>query len=175
MPYSLRDNDAVVASYVQNHGIKSVLDIGPGSGTYGRLLRPHVDTIIGIEAWEPYIKQFDLTNVYDAVIVGDVRTMPPVITHDDEENLFDLIIFGDVLEHMSAAESVYLWKKWAPRSARRGIISVPTVLWPQGHVRGNPFEEHVQDLVGADEYEEVLGPFDAAFSYPQTATFFREF
>ena len=45
-------------------GPVSVLDIGPGVGTYAKLLAgPHVSRLTGIEIWEPYVHTYRLRHV----------------------------------------------------------------------------------------------------------------
>ncbi|MCW2811554.1 MAG: hypothetical protein JWP61_2012 [Friedmanniella sp.] len=119
-------------------GPVTVLDIGPGVGTYAKLLAgPAVSHITGIEIWEPYVDTYRLRDYYDEVIVGDARevTWPAA----------DVVIMGDVAEHMSAAEAGRLWER-AQTSARRAIyLSIPIVHYPQHEIEGNPHEHHVVD------------------------------
>ena len=48
---------------VKEHFLKSIridsniLDVGPGYGTYGNLLKPEYLNISAIEIWEPYINK----------------------------------------------------------------------------------------------------------------------
>lgn len=172
MPHSLRDNDEAVLAYVQAHGIKSMLDIGAGSGTYGRLLADLVPTRHAVEVWAEYLEEFALREVYDFILINDVRHLAAL--PDNDAMVYDLIIFGDVLEHMTAAEGLRVWA-WAKRVARHGLISVPIVHWPQGEIDGNPYEAHVQDHLTADDYIEAYGPFDETYIFAETATFITEF
>ena len=173
MPYSKRDNDAEVLQYVDDHRIDVVLDVGAGAGTYGRLLRDRVTTVDAVEVWKPYVVEFALRDLYDTIYTCDVRDerfQAALLQHGP----YDLIIFGDILEHMSTEDGQRVWA-WARKVARHGLISVPTVHWPQGAINGNPFEEHVQDCIGPDDFEDAFGPFDVTHLYKKTATFFTEF
>lgn len=180
MPFSMRENNKDVREFVDNAMIRTVLDVGPGSGTYGRLLREQnvVDRIDAVEIWEPYIETFGLDKVYDAVIVMDVRGLAtswefgrPAWAQDG----WDLIIFGDVLEHMTQDEALEVWS-WAGSVARWGLISVPIVHWPQHAVEGgNPYEEHVQDHIHVEDLKRDFGPFAFSWEYDLTGTFVRKF
>ena len=127
----------------------SVLDIGPGVGTYAKLLAgPSVSTIAGIEIYEPYLATYRLRDYYDHVIVGDARTaeFPPS----------DVVILGDVAEHMSEADALALWDKAARYAAIAVYLSIPIVHYPQGHIEGNRHEAHVVDDWN---HERVLASF----------------
>ncbi len=119
-------------------GPLSVLDVGPGVGTYAKLLRGlPVRHIIGLEAWEPYLETYHLADHYDELIVGDVRAAPlPAV---------DVIILGDVLEHMTRDDAVEVWRRCVQAAARAVYLSLPIVHYPQHEIEGNPFEVHVEE------------------------------
>ena len=119
-------------------GPVSVLDIGPGVGTYAKLLRDlPLAGIVGLEAWEPYVSTYRLTDHYDEIVIGDARTtpLPPA----------DVVILGDVVEHMTRAEGVELWRRCAVAARRAVYLSIPIVHYPQDEIEGNPFEIHVEE------------------------------
>jgi hypothetical protein len=129
---------ARIHELAERHGPLSVLDVGPGVGTYARLLAgPDVRHIVGLEVWEPYLTTYHLADHYDELVVGDVRTAPlPEV---------DVVILGDVLEHMSRAEAVEVWRR-AGEAARLAVyLSMPIVHYPQDEIEGNPFEVHVEE------------------------------
>ena len=128
----------------------SVLDIGPGVGTYAKLLVEVKTTrISGIEIYEPYVHTYRLHEYYDEVIVGDARTVPfPAC---------DVVILGDVAEHMSEDEARALWAKAGRAAARAVYLSIPVVHYPQGEIEGNHHEVHVVDDW---DHERVLTSFE---------------
>src|SRR6266446_305749 len=78
-----------------------VLDIGVGSGTYSRLLKPALDPVcvfIGFETYAPYVEKYNLNEHYHAIITEDVRK---ILVLPDA----DVVILGDVLEHMTYVEA----------------------------------------------------------------------
>jgi predicted TPR repeat methyltransferase len=170
MPHSLRENDEVVVDFARWKRVETVLDVGVGCGTYAHLLAPIGCTLDAIEVWRPYVQEYDLESLYRAVYVGDVRDMAK---SNDWNHSYDLIIFGDVLEHMTMAEALAVWG-WAAEVATWGMISVPTVHWPQAGTE-NPYEEHVQEHIDVTELTRVFGPFDEIHRFAQTATFIRRF
>lgn len=124
-----------------NVPIFSVLDIGCGEGTYSDLLRPVLHSFSdfnAIEAWGPYVAEFNLLDKYDRVIVGDVRWLD-----DRMFRMNDLTILGDVLEHMTRDDAVYLLDKIFRLSRHCCVlICVPMLHLEQGPENGNPFEIH---------------------------------
>jgi cyclopropane fatty-acyl-phospholipid synthase-like methyltransferase len=116
----------------------TVVDIGPGEGTYARLMRPHHRARWGaVEAWGPYVEQFDLNRLYDHVIVADARYLDPVLY------AVDLVIAGDVLEHMTHDDARQLLRR-ITAYARHLLVSIPVRHLAQGAYQGNWFETHVE-------------------------------
>lgn len=128
---------------------QSVLDVGAGAGKYGKLLKS-IDrriAVTAVEAWSPYVTEFNLQRIYDEVLVTDVRQL--------DEFSYDLVIFGDVLEHMSEEDALKLWEK-VSQQAKYAIIAIPIIHYPQGATDGNPFQEHVDEDWS---HERVLSSF----------------
>ncbi len=133
--------------------VDTVVDIGPGEGTYADLLRPMFPRarFFGVEKWAPYIRRFGLDAKYDEVIVADGAWL-------DWQRLgkgIELVIFGDVLEHMAEDEARWCWRQ-ARANARWVLLSIPIRDHPQGEWGGNPYEEHVAQW----DHQKVLDTFD---------------
>ena len=144
MPYSDPDNKALAAGWLTELSPATVLDVGPGAGAYGKLVRslPGIERVDAIEAWESYIPEFGLTSIYDSVFVGDVRH------HTDFR--YDVVIFGDVLEHMTREEALAVYEL-AREQAEHILFSIPIIHLPQGAYAGNPFEVDVEEDWSHDE------------------------
>lgn len=152
MPLSSVEGKSWIRDRVHAAGARTpldVLDIGPGVGTYAKLLAgPQVARLTCIEIFEPYVHTYRLAEYYDEVIVGDARTT----AFPDA----DIVILGDVAEHMTEAEALALWDK-ASAAARAAVyLSIPIVHYPQGHIEGNRHEQHVVDDW---DHERVLAAF----------------
>jgi SAM-dependent methyltransferase len=52
--------------------IKTIVDVGPGKGTYAKLLGNKYNWI-GIEAWKPYVEKYNLSNLYKEIIISDIK------------------------------------------------------------------------------------------------------
>lgn len=137
MPYSAEENKSWVKYEIEEINPQSVLDIGPGSGAYGKICKSlNISKVDCVEIWEPYVKEFNLESIYDKVYIQDAR--------DFNNFKYDLVIFGDVLEHMSEEDALSLYNK-ALDNAKYVLFSMPIIHYPQGHEHGNPYEEHVVD------------------------------
>lgn len=164
---SVRENNADVQAFVVEHDIKTALDVGPGYGTYHRMLGDLIPTMDAVEAWEKYIRRHRLRARYRMVHHCDIRDYTAGFD-------YDLIIFGDILEHLSRDDAMTVWAR-AAEQARYGLISVPTVHYPQGAIGGNPFEIHKQEDLTPDEIRRDYGPFVLDKVYEITSTFIRKF
>jgi len=147
MPSSSKEGKAQTIEWVKEiqEPINRVLDLGTGRGTYSRLFRKFETTQIynshwiGIEAWTPYIEQFDLKSQYHEIINEDIRKV-------DYQALspIDLTFAGDVLEHVTKEEAIDIVDRILEICPRL-IISIPIVHYPQDVYEGNHFEIHVKD------------------------------
>ena len=138
MPYSSQEGKDWIRQRIVDLSPQSVLDVGIGAGTYPLLLRDVLPQCrwIGIEVFVPYVIRFDLIDLYDELIVDDVRAI-------SELPSADVVICGDVLEHMTVEEARQVWDR-ARRCARLAVFaSIPIVPYPQGPEEGNEHERHV--------------------------------
>jgi cyclopropane fatty-acyl-phospholipid synthase-like methyltransferase len=138
--------------------INRILDIGAGSGTYINLIKFNNAVCVnadwvGIEAWQNYIDEFQLTEKYNTIINQDARTL-------DWQQLgkFSVAIAGDVLEHMTKQEAIALVKSILDNCDTL-IISIPIIHMPQDEVNGNPFEVHVKDDWSHEEVMQTWSMF----------------
>ena len=112
-------------------GPVTVLDIGPGVGTYAKLLAgPEVARLTGVEIFEPYVHTYRLREYYDEIIIGDAREV--------DLPAADVVILGDVAEHMTRRGGP------GPVAAGRcgrppgGVPVHPDRALPAGRDRGQP-------------------------------------
>lgn len=160
MSYSLKSGKAETLAWFQSNQstIKTVVDIGPGSGTYVKLIREDAQccvdaTWIGVEIWKPYIEEFKLESRYDQVLNQDVRTVDWAALNPD------VVIAGDVLEHMTKEDAVALVDRILQVSDML-IVSIPIRHMPQDeHAYPNPHEAHVKDDWSHDEVVSTWGHY----------------
>lgn len=151
MPFSSDSGKAWIRQQLAYIRPDYVIDIGAGSGTYSKLYR---DTWpgakwVGVEIWQDNVEKYALTDLYDGVVVADVRKM-------NWEFEYDVAFFGDVLEHMTEAEASRVFKT-AKKHCRFLFISIPLGHYPQGEYDGNPYETHVEDHWTDERVRKVFG------------------
>jgi glycosyltransferase involved in cell wall biosynthesis len=149
MPFSFEQGKQFTRNIVGRVKHERMLDIGPGSGTYAKLFPDAKWT--GIEIFKPYVEQYGLKDLYEEIIIGDVRDY-------DLSTLgrFDVAIAGDVLEHMTAEDAVLVVEK-LKAVADTVIVSIPIGHHPQGEWEGNVHETHVVDDWSDEEFRKVFG------------------
>ncbi len=166
MPYSHDENLEWIKSRYALADPEHTLDIGPGAGKYSDHLRSPKCKWTAVEAWGPYITEFNLWAKYDMVIVADFQ-------HFDLATIYipDLVIIGDMLEHLddtAAQIQINRIKDWTDNI----IVSIPLGDYPQEAYQGNWFERHkstwthekVMDLLG-DGTSHQLGEVTGAYHW----------
>ena len=154
---------AIVMGGVQRaEPIPHIIDIGPGLGSYRRLMGPLLPNTswIAVEIWGPYVVAHELSRLYDKVHIADFtcfdfRCVPQG----------GMAIMGDVLEHIEkdrALETIGRMMEQVDYT----LLSIPVGPWPQGGVYGNPWEEHVHSWL-AEEIQSSFAPWLAGvISHP---------
>lgn len=143
MPFSSKAGKSLIAlalaRFDREFGVPAVVDVGPGVGTYGRMLRRILPraSLTGVEVWGPYVSAHGLAAVYDTVHVCDARIYP-----FERLPRGGVALFGDVLEHMTADEAQETVLR-ALLVCDAAILVVPLGPWPQDAYDGNPYEAHV--------------------------------
>lgn len=164
MPVShYRHIGPVLTAVEQCKYAKSILDIGPGFGKYGVLLRERFDVrfcryykpewivkIDCIEIYPSYISPIH-SYVYNKVIVDNILTAVDYIDN------YDTIIFLECLEHLTKDVGRKLLPKLYSKCNKVFVVSFPRTLksgaaseWP------NPYEEHLS-LWTKPELDSIIG------------------
>ncbi len=138
MPFSAAAFDSEIELYFHlvRHG--SVVDIGPGEGKYGRMLRrvqPNIK-LIGVELDAEYVERYKLREVYDEIWVLDAAELM-----NAPDRIFDAVIIGDCIEHMRKSIGLDLLNFLVYRSK---IITVKFPLQMlQNAWQGHKTEAHI--------------------------------
>lgn len=161
MPVSSEKGKSIIKNWFEKQDdIRVVVDLGPGSGTYPKLLRfpRKIYDWKAIEIWAPYIKKFNLKQYYMEIRIGDIQYV--------ELPKGDCAIIGDVLEHLPKAAAIRTLKK-IDRNYKHVILSIPTnsskekqkfyLEDPKFAGYGNKFEEHLS-VWTYQELEDLIPP-----------------
>lgn len=146
MPHSSHLPVTLMLDHVVRLQPRRILDIGPGYGKWGFLVREALDFMPGRvdqSEWQVRIDGIDafpyksplLDWVYDSVRVGGA------LDAIDDLRGYDLVILGDVIEHFEKEDGLRLLGallKWN----RNALIATPLDFYQQ-EIAGNPFEQHL--------------------------------
>lgn len=114
----------------------AVLDIGPGWGKYGLMVREYFDPQVldAVEVPEGFRPTQSV--IYDQIFNCDVRLLP-----EDHYQDYDVALIIDVIEHMSRPEGHRLL--WAIRRAGCHVVLSTPKLFEHQHDDANLYETHV--------------------------------
>lgn len=146
MAYSYSYYKNIIKDYLIKQFDKdaTILDVGPGCGTYYDLLNDYFTTFDGVEAFAPNIDRYDLRNKYRNVYNKDIK--------DFEFDYYDIIIIGDVLEHLSIEDAQKVIK-YCENRCKQLIVAVPYTM-PQDAIEDNIYEIHKQDDLTIENMKE---------------------
>lgn len=149
MPYSSNAFDYWVSTMIALLQPATVLDIGPGAGKYGKIIREvglaedFTSHITAIEIDKTYVKEFQLHDIYDTVVVGDALDLI-----EKPQSRFELVMIGDCIEHLRKSAGLDLLNFLIYRS---GYICV---VYPDRFVQddweGHAAEAHISTWSMAD-------------------------
>lgn len=112
---------------------KTVLDVGPGYGKAGILLREYVPTIEVLDAVE--VEPSYITNrlrcLYDIIFLSDVRDLS-----DERLRFYDLVFMADVIEHLEKDEGLKLLDRirgWVVISTPKTFFENPPTVPSEVH------------------------------------------
>ena len=134
MPVSVKEGKKEIKDWFDKQkDIRTVVDIGPGSGTYPKLLGKKYKWK-AIEIWGPYVERFGLNSLYDEIRIGDVQYM--------ELPKADCVIAGSVLEHLPRRAVRKVFKR-LDEKYEHVVIVIPINSNSKTIFEGNTFEQHV--------------------------------
>jgi hypothetical protein len=120
-----------------------MIDIGPGAGKYGSLMRQVEKSQLfrcrklAVEIDSTYVQQYGLESIYEEIWLRDacnlVTTLPDLVG--------DLAMMGDVIEHFPKSRGIDLVEYLLYRF--RHLIVVFPIDLPQGAWEGHMSEAHV--------------------------------
>lgn len=123
-----------------------ILDVGPGFGKYGLLMREYLsvkpDRLDAVEAEGRYLTEFRwLAAIYDRIHNAYVENLP-----DDVLAEYDLVFMGDVLEHLDERVA----RRLLDRIPGRVVIATPRDFFQNPEWKTHPSEKHRSAWTAAD-------------------------
>ncbi len=122
---------------------ETVLDLGCGNNSPIQYF--NIDYSLGVDAFEPYLKESKSREVHDDYIKA-------ILTHVDfKPNSFDAVLLLFAVEHMNKDNGKKLLEKMKRWARKKAVIATPNGYIKQEAIDNNPFMEHrsgwtVEDL-----------------------------
>jgi hypothetical protein len=116
-------------------GCRTVLDLGCGPASPLRALR--VETLVGLEGFEPSLRQAQAAQTHDEWVFGDVRDLGRLLAG----RRFDGVVALDLIEHLPKDDGWRLLEAMETLAARKAVVFTPNGFLPQqGH---GDLQEHL--------------------------------
>jgi ubiquinone/menaquinone biosynthesis C-methylase UbiE len=109
------------------------LGCGPNSPLEGTAL----SYTVGVDIFEPYLKECRRKKIHSSYIRADIREI------EFKDSSFDAVLMLEVLEHLTKEEGRRLLDKCARWARKKVIITTPNGYLPQDGYDNNPLQEHI--------------------------------
>jgi len=133
----------------------SILDVGPGKGTYAALLPEY--RMDAVEVHGPYVDEFSLAKKYRRVYIQPIQQFYFV------KGKYQLTIFGDVFEHLSPEDAQGVLSRCLASGS--DVLVVVPYMYPQDAFGGVEAERHLQPDLTEERVKE---------RYPQLSFLFGD-
>jgi hypothetical protein len=119
----------------------SVLDIGPGRGKYGRIVRETCPQarLTAVEVSSEYVEAFGLRDLYDEVVIQDAASL--VEDSSFRNRPFDLVVIGDCIEHLPKSRAVDLLNFLTYRCGYLAVVAPEFIFYDTANMQHT--ESHI--------------------------------
>lgn len=139
----------------------TILDVGACDGKWAELLEDCRFIMDAVEVYQPYIEWYNLPEKYRSVYNLEAKHFPYL--H------YDLVLFGDVIEHMTV-DDARICLDWAKEHSVDHMVAVPW-LYSQGEYDGNKWQEHIQDDLTPEIFDERYPGYEPIVIFDDYAYF----
>lgn len=114
-----------------------ILDVGCGRHSFvSEVIKSQKFDAVGLDIFEPNVKEAKNNKVYRDVVVGDARQLP------FKNRQFDLSVSIEVLEHLDKEDGEKALAEFERVSRETVLITTPVGESVHHAYYGNPYEEH---------------------------------
>lgn len=148
-------NKPILEILARHPGIRRVLDVGAGRGSWGYHIKAGLGkkiSMLAIEKWPDNCDIIEATGLYTHVINDDALNLADYYG----VNTVDVVLASQVLEHLTRNQGLKLIKIMKSIASRLVIITTPLGFMDvTAENNPNPFERHLSGWTEADF--QVLG------------------
>ena len=137
MPSSYVDSVPGVIHLLESYGPRRIVDVGPGWGKYGLMIReyfPKVQQLDCVEVEQGRKPIQDL--IYDEVVISDARVLPSEFWEQ-----YQVAMLIDMIEHMSLEDGHELL--WTIQRAKCSVVVSTPKVFVEQEDPDNPYEKHI--------------------------------
>lgn len=129
-----------------NKDAKTILDVGCDQGLPIEMIKIRMTPrrIVGVDLFEPYIKESKAKKIHDEYVISDVRKLP------FKDKTFDVVISLQVLEHLTKKEAWKVLEKMEKIATKQVIVATSVGEMYHPAVNNNPLQMHHSDFQAED-------------------------
>ncbi len=125
-------------SNIIDRSAESILDVGCGQGLPMQMIkmRMRVKKSVGVDLFEPYLKECKRKKIHHEYVESDIRKLP------FKDKSFDVVIALQVLEHLPKKDSWKVLEKMEKIARKQIIVAMPIGEMYHPAVDGNEHQLH---------------------------------
>ncbi|MDO8748755.1 MAG: class I SAM-dependent methyltransferase [Candidatus Omnitrophota bacterium] len=107
-----------------------------GAGLNSPLGYCKISYSVGVDIFEPSVRESRRKKVHSAYIVADINRL------EFKPNSFDAVVACEVLEHLDKEDGLLLLERMEVWARKKVLVSCPNGYFPQAALYGNPHQVH---------------------------------
>ena len=140
---SLRDS---AANHLQD--CKTALDLGCGRGKGSLIEVTPITYSVGVDIFEPYLKESKAKGVYSNHILADITRI------EFKQDSFDAVLAFEVVEHLTKEDALQLISKMEKWARKKVVITTPNGFMFQASYDDNAYQVHKTGF-SIDEFSKI--------------------
>lgn len=150
--------------------VRLALDAGCGKGDSRSPFGMFASYFVGLDVFYPYLKSCKANELFDDVVMGDVKHLP------FRNESFDVAMSFNVIEHLEKEDGDLMLRQLERVAKKYVMVTTSYEFYEQHSYDGNPYQEHLSHWSEAEFKErgyEVI-PFLLRYPRPRRGSSVRE-